>query len=180
MCKRSEFFNRALNGNWSEKKDRLVKLPEDDTKIFSLYVNLIYTGEIPGQTGYSKMMPDEFQKHIMAIVKLYILAEKLQDKQAKNVALTTVHAKIALNLSPDRLPNAEIVELMYRNTPKGSLGRRLMVHLWNDNNTKDILGKSEGICKEFFVDLARSLHINRPNIRNVACSVQSNVYEEKL
>jgi hypothetical protein len=71
MCKRSEFFNRALNGNWSEKKDRLVKLPEDDTKIFSLYVNLIYTGEIPGQTGYSKMM----QSHCTPAMILGILCE---------------------------------------------------------------------------------------------------------
>jgi hypothetical protein len=107
------------------------------------------------------MTTDEFQAHILAIVKLYILAEKLRDTKAKNTALKIIHNYITANLSADRPLNAGIVQLMYKNTLKGSLGRRLMVDLWNEANTKCILEQCEGLCKEFIVDLAYALHGER-------------------
>lgn len=30
ICARSEFFRRAMTGDWLEKEQRLIKLPEDD------------------------------------------------------------------------------------------------------------------------------------------------------
>ena len=181
ICKRSEFFRRAMNGNWSEKKARLVKLPEDDPKIFALYVNLVYMGELSRPSDLTKTTSNEFQAHILATVKFYVLAEKLQDKQAKNTALQTIHADMKWQPSAEKLPNAEIVEFMYKNTLKGSPGRRLMVHIWNDDNTKCILEQSEVICKEFFIDLAYSLHAYRPaRMRDVASALSFTSYQEGL
>ncbi|KAI4627604.1 uncharacterized protein J4E87_004168 [Alternaria ethzedia] len=180
MRKRSEFFNRALSGNWSEKKDRLVELPEDDPEIFAFYINIIYTGAISSQTDNHRLPNNELQAYFLAIVKSYILAEKLQDKQAKNTALLTLHT-VTVRLSfPERLPNAEIVDLMYKNTSKGSLGRRLMVDIWNNNYTKTVLEKSESICKDFFVDLAYSIYGQRQKKPSVAWDMPSTTYEEEL
>jgi len=181
ICKRSEFFRCAMNGNWSEKKARLVKLPEDDPKIFALYVNLVYIGELSRLSGLTKMTSNEFQAQILSIVKFYVLAEKLQDKQAKNTALQTIHTDMIWKSSADKLPNAEIVEFMYKNTLKGSPGRRLMVDIWTDENAKCILEQSEVICKEFLVDLAYSLHAYRPlRMQNVASASSFTKYQEKL
>jgi hypothetical protein len=41
MCARAEFFRRAMNGNWAEREERLVNMPEDDPKIFATYINLV-------------------------------------------------------------------------------------------------------------------------------------------
>ncbi|KAI4668738.1 uncharacterized protein J4E78_002566 [Alternaria triticimaculans] len=181
ICKRSELFRRAINGNWPKKKDRIVKLPKDDPKIFALYVNLIYMGVLYNEPDASKMTPVEFQAHTLSTVKFYILAEKLQDKQAKNAALETLHIEVTTDSSDDRLPNAEIVELMYKNTSEVSLGRRLMVDIWTCISTKSILEKSEGLRRDFLVDLAYSLHGERP-VRNgnLACRKGYTAYQEKL
>jgi hypothetical protein len=127
------------------------------------------------------MTPDGFQAHILAVVKLYVLAEKLQDRQAKNEALRTVLSDTAERSFADSLPNAEIVQFMYNNTLQGSLGRRLMVDLWNDVHATSIIKQREGICKEFFVDLAHALLGERPSRkRNGALFYGAEEYCEEL
>jgi hypothetical protein len=180
ICARSEFFHRAMNGNWAEKTKRLVELPADEPKTVALYVSLVYTGAISSSTDDHETTPDEFQAHILAIVKLYILAEKLRDKTAKNAALKTIHNDIAAEFTANKLPNAEIIQLMYENTLKGSLGRRLMVDLWNDVTTKYILEQYQGICKEFFVDLAYALHDGRRQSWNSALHNRYSTYLEEV
>ncbi|KAH8644105.1 N-acetylglucosaminyl-phosphatidylinositol biosynthetic protein [Alternaria alternata] len=181
LCARSEFFRRALNGNWIEKKERLVKLPEDDPQTFAFYVSFIYTNVVSDATALQTMTPDGFQAHILAVVKLYVLAEKLQDRQAKNEALRTVLSDTAERSFADSLPNAEIVQFMYNNTLQGSLGRRLMVDLWNDVHATSIIKQREGICKEFFVDLAHALLGERPSRkRNGALLYGAEEYCEEL
>lgn len=181
LCARSEFFRRALNGNWNEKKEQLVKLPEDDSQTFAFYVSFIYTNVVSDTKALQTMTPDGFQAHILAVVKLYVLAEKLQDRQAKNEALRTVLSDTAERSFADSLPNAEIVQFMYNNTLQGSLGRRLMVDLWNDVHAASIIKQREGICKEFFVDLAHALLGERPSRkRNGALFYGAEEYCEEL
>ncbi|MCF3424429.1 hypothetical protein L1000_22975, partial [Escherichia coli] len=82
----------------------------DDPQTFAFYVSFIYTNVIFDATALQTMTPDEFQAHILAVVKLYVLAEKLQDRQAKNEALRTVLSDTAERSFADSLPNAEIVQ----------------------------------------------------------------------
>lgn len=181
LCARSEFFRRALNGNWIEKKERLVKLPEDDTQTFAFYVSFIYTNVMFDATALQTMTTDEFQAHILAVVRFYVLAEKLKDRQAKNEALRIVLSDTTERSFADSLPNAEIVQFMYNNTLQGSLGRRLMVDLWNDIYAESIIEQREGICKEFLVDLAHALLGERPlRKRNGALSCGAKKYCEEL
>ena len=51
MCARSQFFRAALNGKWKEGEENAVALPEDDPKIFSMYLELVYTGKIACKEG---------------------------------------------------------------------------------------------------------------------------------
>jgi len=46
LTSRSEFFRRALNGNWQEAETRVIKLPDDDPEIVALYINFVYTGQL--------------------------------------------------------------------------------------------------------------------------------------
>ncbi|PVH96593.1 hypothetical protein DM02DRAFT_569316, partial [Periconia macrospinosa] len=90
ICERSEFFRRAMNGNWAESTDRIVKLPEDRVEIFETYLNLIYTGKIPTELHAVPPTLDQMLSEYECLFRLYILAEKLQDIDAKNAAIESV------------------------------------------------------------------------------------------
>lgn len=116
IAPRSEFFERAFNGNWKEAESRLVNLPEDDAITFDLYVQLLYTGQIPIQDDN-----EEFVK----LCKLYVLCEKLQDTDAKNAILQAMLAKI--RGSPSRSPGAFAINTIYHGTPENSPARNLVL-----------------------------------------------------
>jgi hypothetical protein len=41
---RSEFFAKALRGDWKEAHQRKVSLPDDEAEVFRLYLQLLYVG----------------------------------------------------------------------------------------------------------------------------------------
>jgi hypothetical protein len=41
---RSEFFAKALRGEWKEAHQRKVSLPDDEAEVFRLYLQLLYVG----------------------------------------------------------------------------------------------------------------------------------------
>jgi hypothetical protein len=46
ICACFEFFCRAMNGSWIEQAEPIVKLLEDDLKIFATYINIVYTDQL--------------------------------------------------------------------------------------------------------------------------------------
>ncbi|CAE7175924.1 hypothetical protein CFE70_005418 [Pyrenophora teres f. teres 0-1] len=182
ICARSGFFHRAMNGNWAETDQRLVTLPEDDKKVVALYVNIIYTNNIIERSTFEQDCPTH-QDQILTLTKLYIFAEKMMDKGAKNKTIETLLRVIKAHSNvKGNLPNGVAVEFMYANTLKGSCGRRLMVDLWYNSNADilaDILAESEIICKDFFIDLIRASSLQRPvNQRNIALISKVDMYYE--
>jgi hypothetical protein len=45
LCGTSSFFQTSCNGQWSESKDKIVRLREADPESFAIYVNWLYTGQ---------------------------------------------------------------------------------------------------------------------------------------
>lgn len=94
----SEFFSRALNGDWKESETHTVDLTEDVPETFDLYLNLVYKNDLPVMTldedKLCALDTLEFLKHIckqyISLIHLYVLADKLQDIQAKNEALKAI------------------------------------------------------------------------------------------
>jgi hypothetical protein len=41
LTSRSEFFRRAMNGNWKEAETRIINLLDDEGKIFARYINYV-------------------------------------------------------------------------------------------------------------------------------------------
>jgi hypothetical protein len=39
---RSEFFAKALRGDWKEAQERTVVLPDDEPEVFRLYLQFLY------------------------------------------------------------------------------------------------------------------------------------------
>ena len=46
LCGTSSFFQTSCNGQWSESKDKTVKLREADPESFAIYANWLYTGQL--------------------------------------------------------------------------------------------------------------------------------------
>ncbi|KAJ4378225.1 hypothetical protein N0V86_005925 [Didymella sp. IMI 355093] len=44
---KSEYFKKALNGPWKEAEDKVVFLDDVDCRSFAVFVDWLYTGEIP-------------------------------------------------------------------------------------------------------------------------------------
>jgi hypothetical protein len=140
LTSRSEFFRRAMNGNWAESESRVIKLPDDTPEIFAIYLNIVYTGQLVTMRKTKEELASleakafgvELQREYEDVFCLYVLAEKLQDKAVKNAALVA-----AINISETthsakdwRVPELEIVNQVYQSTPEGSSGRRLVIDLY--------------------------------------------------
>ncbi|KAI4927688.1 hypothetical protein J4E85_006200 [Alternaria conjuncta] len=159
VCARSEFFKRALNGKWTESKERIVRLPEDDPKTFGIYTNLVYTGLVLTDTleepKTSTLICDEYDK----LIKLYVLGEKLQDKAAKNSAIQSL---LEVTFETDAegmgyIPRGDTVCYLYQGTYTGSLGRQLITDSWMQVSTDYLSRVKDGLPKDFLVDLAIAL-----------------------
>jgi hypothetical protein len=128
LTTRSLFFRKALSGPWKEAEERVVHLPEDDVRTFELYLHYIYNNEFacnPSENEYGK-------KERVALARLYVLCEKLQDPRSKNCiirALSDSIYKIRSNGSWT-IPEFSVVETLYKGTFKGSSVRRMLVDIF--------------------------------------------------
>jgi hypothetical protein len=138
---RSLFFKKALSGDWKEAKDRVVMLPEDDSVTFRRYVYLLYTGSfivIPDPLPENYRGTDERQN----LLRLYVLAEKLQDSETENAVLEAM--LLSRQLRGDGLlylPSYNDITLLYSGTTTGSPMRKMIVEMWSNSEASNWLTK---------------------------------------
>ncbi|PVH96596.1 hypothetical protein DM02DRAFT_484747, partial [Periconia macrospinosa] len=170
LCNCSEFFRRAMNGDWAESSDRVVKLPEDEADTFELYLNLVYTGNIPIKKDTPTPRDNDASDDedgfdpLHILVRIYILAEKLQDVLAKN---QLVRSLLALLVETDRNGYyyrfvAYTIFIIYDETPKNSGLRRIAIHSYTDPMWEGFLEYHKNKWpREFLFDLALAFMNNR-------------------
>jgi hypothetical protein len=174
LTSRSDFFRRAMNGNWTEADTRVVKLPEDDPNVFGLYLDYVYTGQLTTMektpAELAALEPIDFDHQIYQeyeeVFRLFVLAKKLQDVATKNAALA---AAIAISQSQSRegsctAPSKRSVHIVYVGTPAGSLARRLVADMWSTLSIRAILIRFQGprVHNDFLEDLAKATEEKRP------------------
>jgi hypothetical protein len=141
LMNRSLFFKKALSGTWTEAKERLVNLPEDDPSIFQIYVHLLYTNHIAVVSDKKTPHGENGVQERLELAKLYMLADKLQDVDTKNKALATFIASCLG--SPSRhivtLISSGTVQALYNGTPTGSLARKFLVNLYTEKATGETI-----------------------------------------
>jgi hypothetical protein len=74
LCYQSQFFDKALNGNFKEGAEQVVNLPEERPYTFDLVIQWIYTGKVilPGSSFRDLSCKD-------------ISSQKISDQQASSV-----------------------------------------------------------------------------------------------
>jgi hypothetical protein len=195
LTSRSEFFRRAMNGNWKEAETRIVTLPDDDHRIFDLYMNLVYTGQFitmrKSQEELLSLDDDDWITFIDEeyddIFCLYILAEKLQDTATKNTVIAAVMNLTQLKSKDGSwtIPSFPTANKVYISTLKGSPGRRLLVDMLATGSLSDTIRliTCQELHPELLIDLGKILdetyQIRNGTPKNIAAANGVEKYLEK-
>jgi hypothetical protein len=177
---RSPFFRKVMSGNWQEAKDRLVKLPEDDPAIFQLYVHLLYTNMLAviPNPGLAK---DDSMEEVSRLAKLYVLAEKLQDIETKDLVVEAMllGSREIRKDGQCYAPGPEAVGAIYAGTMPGSPMRRLYVDIYTYRANSIWLSKNSGDWpSEFVHELALELLDKRKTSADPTKTADLSSYKE--
>ncbi|KAI9676800.1 MAG: hypothetical protein M1829_002895 [Trizodia sp. TS-e1964] len=159
VCEVSPFFRAALDGNFRESKEGIIKLPDEDPKIFGCFLHWLYNKRLRTPTDGIDVLDKTNKKVIpwMVLIQLYLLGERLQVAGFKNAAVDALALKSAKG--QEALPAAHAIHHAYENTHDSSPLRRLLVDLFIWRSTAATLEHDEtrdALPRDFFVDLATS------------------------
>ncbi|KAF2175249.1 hypothetical protein K469DRAFT_611324, partial [Zopfia rhizophila CBS 207.26] len=199
ICSSSDFFKNAMNRDWKESKQRLVHLEDDDPDMFQLYLHWLYRGTLPvridepGPVGNSEYLQ---------LAKAYILGDKLQDGDFKDVVIHAIIDKCKSKASDGRhwFPVGVILRCVYDNTPESSRARRLLVDIYVHHGSGNWLSdwwqsgkvaysrfyQPDDIPKDFLHDITiafldrRKEKEKRPTDNSSTCAYHQHGLEEML
>ncbi|KAF2869128.1 hypothetical protein BDV95DRAFT_112896 [Massariosphaeria phaeospora] len=104
ICSRSEFFRTCMNGKWKESEDKIVKLPEEDPKVFERYLQSLYAGHVnhPEDTTFD---PSCFTIY----GRLFALAQKFLDRDARNMVVKAIFEEVSRSvILSGKRPSSEL------------------------------------------------------------------------
>ncbi len=153
ITQRSKFIQDAIKSSGDLKEGfHIVKLTGVHLWTLNYYLILVYT---------NKLVSKEFVEW-EAYTQLYVLAEKLQDRIAKNQIIDGMHTAFQEKASKDwRLVAAfstEYIKLLYDHTPSNSPARALVVDMFANFVSGEFLRQRQStLPAEFFIDIALRL-----------------------
>lgn len=172
-----------MNGNWVEREERLIRLPEDDPEIFATYVNLVYTNVVATSRNDPPEGRESVAEEYETLSKLYVLSEKLCDIPTKNATLEAIFVlRSKLDAAGKKWsPTAEAAATIYAGSPAGCPGRRLMVDMFTCVDAQYVEANAALLPRDFFVDLALVLARER-GLKSTSVAEYNGwlVYMEKL
>ena len=185
ICTRSNFFRNVISGNSKEAQEKTVHLPEDDPTIFALYEQLLYSGRLPSESETGAV--DDIVKEYATLCSFYVLSSKLQDVDAKRVAIDELLGMSRKMMSNGQrmFPLLQHVEIIYYGTHGPCAARRLMVDIYTHRASEDWLDKMSP--PDFIFDLAKNVLRKRHTTHDttLTCKISDyydtdEVAEEKL
>lgn len=123
LCHHSSFFRATFQGSFIEASSGNVELPDDDVEVFKIFESWLYTGSVGLMSNVAGHQPSK-------LVKLYILADKIEIPAIQKETLETLRERAVRNLD---LCDPDTIHLAFENTPPGSPLRRLLVDVFAYN-----------------------------------------------
>jgi hypothetical protein len=123
ICAKSGFFRAACSTRWLEGREKVVRLPEVMAKVFQVYVDWAYTGNLI--LGAAATFSPGKRPTCRGLVDLYLLGDVLDDVKLRNKAMQLLNAHVAAHLSPGFATICHVWE----NTPPSSILRKWMVEV---------------------------------------------------
>lgn len=126
MCHYSKSYEYRFGSDFGETGDKYA--PEDiEARLFENVVYWLYTGRLfEGQTPHTSM--EDIPLSLMDIAEIYVFAVNNEIPRLKNAAIDLLAAKYAAT-QPDNsiIPDAEVIDFIYRNTRTSDPARKLLV-----------------------------------------------------
>ena len=93
--KTSEFFEKALSGNWKESEDKTIKIHDFEPDVFDDYLQWVYTSVVPIETGSILESSEsgklaEIRKRRNQLTDLYVLGYFLLDTSLRNTIVDAI------------------------------------------------------------------------------------------
>ena len=123
----SLYFKKALSGDRVDAKTRCICLPEEEPAVFHDYIRFLYTQRFCVQSGTN---PGDINGSCerLSLMKLFVLAERLQDMELKKAVLTATYNSLwEICTTGGKMAGTNCIEVVYGGTPTGSPMRRLLV-----------------------------------------------------
>jgi hypothetical protein len=161
-----------------EAEDRLVRLPEYDPETFKLYIHLLYTGIL---AVVPDPVPDVYFGSLesVALARLYVLAENMQDTDAKDAVVeATLGASRVPGSNGYCVPGRESIIIIYAGTLKGSPMRKLLVDFYTFRARSTWIDGDVHWPNDFMRDLTLSLLDKRPIPMDTTKTCEASVYME--
>lgn len=106
---------------------KIVRLPELDVVAFQSYVHWVYKDIVQHDLDQGKSEYERYEK-LLRNVRLYVLADMLQDLGLRNKAMDAFIDACTLP-PPGLLPSIGILNYVFENTPASSPIRHMLVDL---------------------------------------------------
>jgi hypothetical protein len=188
ICASSDFFRNAMARDWKESKQRSIHLKDDDADTFELYLHWLYRGTLPVRINEPGLVGNS---EYLQMAKAYVLGDKLQDGDFKDVIIDAIIDKCKSIASDGHKwsPVGPVLRCIYDNTPTSSKARRLLVDIYVHNGSGDWLSdwvKQDDIPKDFLLDIAMAF-LNKkekneesPTHKSSTCAYHQHGLEETL
>ncbi|KAN0098740.1 hypothetical protein V8E51_014403 [Hyaloscypha variabilis] len=115
LCATSPFFEAVCKPEWMKPEDKVIRLPEDDPEVIRLLVYWAYHGEIClpllGESEVSMTLEEAMNKGWGLLVRLYLVAEKLQVDRLKNDSIDAMIQENKVNYL-----SISLISHIYENT----------------------------------------------------------------
>ncbi|GAB7332412.1 hypothetical protein MBLNU13_g04222t1 [Cladosporium sp. NU13] len=129
LCHHSSYFETEFVGHEVPKKRKgednanELELPDDDPRGFELLVKWLYQGSLEDVSGMTDM---EKYDHAVACNKLYVLCDKFDMVQLKNIAMDRYRRQLN---EAQLVPDPDEINEIYRAASARSPFRRLMTNI---------------------------------------------------
>lgn len=155
ICAKSTFFRAALSNDWKEARERIVRLPDENAKMFATYLRWVYTNAIAEVDGTPYLDTDR-EAHGQDVWRTYIdlwaLADRLGDYTLKNRVTDEI---VVLSDRQQVLPSMSNIHQAYNSTPANSSVRRLFVDFYICCTSAEVAQEGKGkLPREFLEDIA--------------------------
>ena len=169
-----------MSGIWSETKKQTVELPEEDPDPFHLYVDLLYAGRL-AVVAASPPEHKHWNIESTTLAKVYVLAEKLQDSDAKNKALAAILVGSVEKRSDgiEYFPGLDAIKIICEGTPADAKARKLIVDLYTARSNDTCIGNEE-LPGEFIRELLLNVLKKRPQTPVVVDTTDITPYMEDV
>ena len=157
LTSRSTLFEKALSGNFKGSNEGIISLKDHEPFIFAVYVDCLYTNSL----ALAPIMPDrDAGNGGITLCKVYVLAEKLQDTDTKNLIMKCLVDGTGSGLAKEvagrkfpYIPCSEAVKIIYGGTLPGSMARKLLVDMYTCQARGRWIASHQGWPMEFLTEL---------------------------